>query len=103
MSAVIDIEVAYASADKQQLVALTLPAGSTVEQAISASGLLAAFPEIDLSKQKVGIFGRACSLTTPLHDHDRVEIYRPLLADPKESRRARVDEKRARTGRLRGA
>lgn len=97
------IEVVYASVDRQKLVALDLPEGSTVEQAIMASGLLDAFPDIDLAQQKVGVFGRACALAAVLREHDRVEIYRPLVADPKESRRARVDEKRARTGRLRGA
>ncbi|MGQ5524683.1 RnfH family protein [Chitinimonas sp. PSY-7] len=84
------IEVAYAEPAQQYLVTLELTEGSTVEDAILASGLLVRFPGIDLAVNKVGIFGRACPLSTVLREKDRVEIYRPLLADPKVVRRERV-------------
>lgn len=86
------IEVAYAAHDRQKLVNVKLPVGSTVEEAIRRSGILNDFPEIDLSVNKVGIFSKACKLDTPLRDKDRVEIYRPLIADPKEVRRQRAAE-----------
>lgn len=86
------IEVAYALPQKQELVQLTLPPGCTAQQAIDASGLRQKYPEIDLAKNKVGIFGKLSKLDTPLRDRDRVEIYRPLIADPKEVRRKRAEE-----------
>ncbi|WP_374351346.1 RnfH family protein [Chitinimonas sp.] len=94
------IEVVYASASAQQLVKLALAEGCTAGEAITRSGLLARFPEIDLAQQRIGIFSRLCTRDTRLRDGDRVEIYRPLLADPKESRRERVAAVRARTGKL---
>jgi hypothetical protein len=63
-----------------------------VQQAIEASGLQQKYPEIDFSKNKVGIFGKLTKLDAPLRDRDRVEIYRPLIADPKEVRKKRADE-----------
>ena len=92
MSEMLTIEVIYALPAKQQLVTLKLPAGSTVRQAIDASGLLQKHPEIDLAKNKVGVFGKLSKLDTPLRDRDRVEIYRPLIADPKEVRKKRAEE-----------
>ena len=86
------IEVVYALPTKQHLASLQLPAGSTVRQAIEASGLLQKYPEIDLAKNKVGIFAKLSKLDATLRDHDRVEIYRPLLADPKEVRKQRAAE-----------
>ncbi|GAA5785060.1 RnfH family protein [Chitiniphilus shinanonensis] len=86
----ITVEVVYALPGTQRLVALRLPAGSTALDAIRASGLLEAFPEIDPATQAIGIFARACKPDTVLRDGDRVEIYRPLIADPKEVRRQRV-------------
>ncbi len=86
------IEVAYAAHERQKLVTVKLPAGSTVEEAIQRSGILGEFPEIDLAINKVGIFSKACKLDTALRDKDRVEIYRPLIADPKEVRRQRAAE-----------
>ncbi len=91
----IDIEVAYARPDRQELVKLKLPQGAVVQQALDASGLLQKYPEIDLTKAKVGIYAKLCKLDTPLRQHDRVEIYRPLLADPKEVRRQRAAEGKA--------
>ncbi len=86
------IEVVYALPAKQQLVALQLPAGSSVRQAIDASGLLQKHPEIDLTKNKIGIFAKLTRPDAVLRDGDRVEIYRPLIADPKEVRKQRAAE-----------
>jgi uncharacterized protein len=95
MSASIHVEVCYALRDRQDLIALTLPEGSVVEQAVIASGICQRHPEIDLASNKVGIFGKLTKLDTPLRDRDRVEIYRALIADPKEVRRKRADEGKA--------
>jgi putative ubiquitin-RnfH superfamily antitoxin RatB of RatAB toxin-antitoxin module len=86
----IDVEVAYAKPEQQEIVALKMPEGATAEQAILASGLLNSFPEIDGADLKVGIFGSVCKLDRPLRQDDRVEIYRPLIHDPKEARRQRA-------------
>lgn len=86
----IKVEVAYARPDRQVIVPLSVPAGTTVEQAILDSGILEQFPEIDLGKNKVGIFGKLTRLGQTLREGDRVEIYRPLIADPKEIRRQRA-------------
>ena len=67
-----------------------LPEQATVRMAIDASALLEAHPSIDLTKQRVGVFGRVVSLDAPLADGDRVEVYRPLMVDPKEARKARA-------------
>ncbi|WJV63318.1 RnfH family protein [Pectobacteriaceae bacterium C52] len=85
------VEVVYALPDRQYLRSLTLADGSTVEQAVVASGLLALRPDIDLSINKVGIYSRPVRLTDVLSEGDRVEIYRPLIADPKELRRQRAE------------
>ncbi|MFA7270583.1 MAG: RnfH family protein [Sterolibacterium sp.] len=92
MAESLSIEIAYALPQKQELVHLKLPAGSTVQQAIEASGLKQKHPEIDLAKNKVGVFGKLSKLDAPLRDRDRVEIYRPLIADPKEVRKKRAEE-----------
>ena len=83
----ITVEVAYALPDRQFLRAVTLPVGATVEMAIRASGVLTRFPALTLASQPVGVFSRPCALTDPVMDGDRVELYRPLSADPKEARR----------------
>ncbi len=88
----INIEVCYALPERQELISLALPAGCTVAQAIEASGLLAKYPEIDLGKNKVGIFGKLGKPDTALRNLDRVEIYRPLIADPKLVRKQREAE-----------
>ncbi|GAB2883757.1 RnfH family protein [Paraburkholderia jirisanensis] len=88
------MEVCYALAGRQTLISVQLPAGASVQQAIDASGVLQRHPEIDLTKQKVGVFGRVKALDTVLADHDRVEIYRPLIVDPKLARQRRVDKTR---------
>jgi len=92
MSDQIQIEVAYAKAERQEIVELKLPSGSTIQQAVEASGLLQRFPEIELAKAKVGIYGKLARLDTALRERDRVEIYRPLIADPKEVRKQRAAE-----------
>ena len=87
------IEVAYALPNEQVLISLDVEQGTTVEQAIKLSGVLEKFPEIDLTKNKFGVFGKATKADEVLREKDRVEIYRPLIADPKESRRKRAEKK----------
>ena len=89
----IPVEVAYARPDEQVLIPLEVTPGTTVQQAIELSGVLEQFPEIDLAKNKLGIFGKITRADTELRERDRVEIYRPLIADPKESRRRRAAKK----------
>ncbi len=89
----IKIEVAYARPDTQLILTTSVAKGATVEEAIKVSGILEKFPEIDLSESKVGIFGKLTKLTAnELRDGDRIEIYRKLIADPKEVRRQRAAE-----------
>ena len=90
MSDPIHVEVVYALPARQEVIAVTLRDGATVEQAIQASGLPARYPEIDLTQNKVGIYAKLCKLDATLRDKDRVEIYRPLIADPKEVRKQRA-------------
>ncbi|MGX9742989.1 RnfH family protein [Pseudocitrobacter corydidari] len=86
------VEVAYALPQKQYLQRVTLEEGATVEQAILASGILTLRDDIDLAKNKVGIYSRPVKLQDVVQDGDRVEIYRPLIADPKELRRQRAEK-----------
>ena len=88
----INVEVIYALPAQQPLLRIQLPEGATVGDAIRASGVLEAHPEIDLAKNKVGIFSKLVKLDEQVRDRDRVEIYRPLIADPKEVRRKRAEE-----------
>lgn len=88
----IHVELVYALPEQQSLVRIQVGEGATVEDAIRASGLLEAFPEIDLGRNKVGIFSKLVKLDEKVRDRDRVEIYRPLIADPKEVRRKRAEE-----------
>ena len=90
MSNDITIEVAYAAARSQTILRLRVKNGTTVGEAIKRSGMLEQFPEIDLVLNKVGIFGKLARTDTMLRDRDRVEIYRALIADPKEARRRRA-------------
>ena len=89
----IRVEVVYATSTRQVVKTLTLPAGSTVEAAIRASGLLEEFPQIDLGINRAGVFGEMVSLDEGLKGGERVEVYRPLIADPKEARRHRAKAK----------
>ncbi|HHV7521693.1 TPA: RnfH family protein [Burkholderia orbicola] len=97
----LSIEVCYALPDRQTLIPLSLPEGATVRSAIDASGVLALYPEIDLAHAKTGVYGKLAPLDAPLVDHDRVEIYRPLIVDPKLARQRRVDKSR-RAGSIEG-
>ena len=89
MADALKIEVAYAESGRQFLRRITLPSGATVADAIAASGLEAEFA-IDVSNLAAGVWSKAVARDTPLNDGDRVEIYRPLIADPKEARRRRA-------------
>ncbi len=88
------IEVVYALAQEQVLLVLNLPPAATVQDALEASGLLRQVPQIELAR--VGVWGKLAARDTRLRDRDRVEIYRPLLADPKDIRRNRAARKRSR-------
>ena len=85
-----NVGVCYAEADRQSWLRLEIPDNSTVEQAIQLSGLLARYPEIDLAKQKVGIFGKLAKLDTVVQEGDRVEIYRQITVDPAMVKRRRL-------------
>ncbi len=97
----ITVEVAYALPHRQQLIELQVPLGTTAFEAVQQSGIVAQFPEIDLESVKMGIFGQALGtkgLKLPkehvLRVKDRVEIYRPLIVDPKEVRKRRAEKAR---------
>ncbi len=92
MSDKINIEVVYALANEQMLLRQQLPAGTTAAEAVKACGILEKYPEIDLATNKLGIFGKLTKVDAVLRDKDRIEIYRPLIADPKEVRRKRAEE-----------
>lgn len=87
----ITVEVAYATPNVQIIESIKVTEGNTVEQAIKASGILLKFPEINLQTNKVGIFGKLCSLDKPLQHLDRIEIYRALISDPKVVRKQRAE------------
>lgn len=89
------VEVAYALPDKQSLISIEIKNGSTLKEAIEASGILETFEQIDLTKDRVGIFAKFATLDTILREKDRVEIYRPLVADPKKARKDRAAEGKA--------
>ncbi len=87
----IQVEVAYALRDKQVLLRVSVPPGATVADVIHCSGVLMEFPEIDLANNKTGIFSKLVQLDAKVREKDRIEIYRPLIADPKEGRRRRAN------------
>lgn len=97
----IAVEVVYATPEAQAIVALELDGGASLRDAVEASGLLARFPEIDLEINKTGVYATPAALDQRLRDKDRVEIYRPLRADPKEVRRQRARTTVAGTNTLR--
>lgn len=84
------VEVAYALPHEQKIIPIKAHLGITAEQAIVQSGMLQKFPDIDLAVNKIGLFGKLTKLDTPLRNMDRVEIYRNLIADPKEVRKQRA-------------
>lgn len=86
----LSVEVAYARPDEQRIIELQVPPGTTVRQAIEQSGITQYYPEIDVAKSKVGIWGKLAKPDVAVQAGDRVEIYRPLIADPKEARKKRA-------------
>lgn len=90
MAESIYVQVCYATPSVRVLRDLSVAPDSTLQQAVVQSGILQDFPEIDLASSRVGIFGKLKKLDASLREHDRIEIYRPLIADPKEARRGRV-------------
>ena len=93
MAEFINVEVTYALPQRQELVSVRLAEGATVRAAVEASGLLQKYPEIDIDgANKLGIFAKLAKGDAVLRDRDRVEIYRPLIADPKAVRKKRADE-----------
>jgi hypothetical protein len=92
MSEDILVEVVYALPQKQEVLSLKVRPGALVSEAIEQSGILRDFPEIDLASAKVGIYSKLVKLDAVLRDKDRIEIYRPLIADPKEIRKKRAAE-----------
>ncbi|MGZ8288078.1 MAG: RnfH family protein [Telluria sp.] len=89
----IHVQVCYGTALREYFRYLTVDAGTTIEQAIAQSGVLRDIPGIDLAVQPVGIYGKKKPLDTVLRERDRIEIYRALVADPKDSRRRRAVKK----------
>jgi putative ubiquitin-RnfH superfamily antitoxin RatB of RatAB toxin-antitoxin module len=87
---IVNVQVCYAAPQRQIVLDLTVPAGATLHQAIKSSGILQLVPEIDLSVWRVGVFSKLETLDSEVYEHDRIEIYRPLIADPMESRRRRA-------------
>ena len=93
----IEVQVCHALPDTAFLRTVRLPEGSTLRQAVEQSGVLEQYPGIDLAINMVGIYGKKKTLDTVLRQHDRVEVYRPLQADPKEARRRRAGNKDAKS------
>lgn len=92
MNETINIEVVYALPHEQTLLKKAVPAGTTVAEALQLSGIQQKYPELNLATSKLGIFGKLVKADVVLRDKDRIEIYRPLIADPKEVRRKRAEE-----------
>lgn len=91
----INVEVVYAMAQKQVVRKVNVDAGTTLGAAIVQSGIMMDFPDLELENAKVGVYGKAVSMVTVIKEGDRIEIYRPLIADPKEVRRRRAAEGKA--------
>jgi hypothetical protein len=92
MAEQVAVEVAFALPERQSLLSLSVPAGSTVQQVIEISGILTSYPEIKLDVNKVGIWSRTVKLDELVKNGDRIEIYRALIADPKDMRRRRAEK-----------
>ena len=95
MADLLHVQVCYATAISEMVRELTVAQGATIAQAITASGILRDVPGIDLARQPVGVFGKKRPLETVLREGDRIEIYRPLVADPAESKRRRAEKRAA--------
>jgi putative ubiquitin-RnfH superfamily antitoxin RatB of RatAB toxin-antitoxin module len=93
MAELMHVQLSYATPAREIMLELQVAPGTTIEQAIAHSGLLADVPGIDLAVQLVGLYGKKAALDTVLRERDRIEIYRPLVADPKDSRRKRAEKK----------
>lgn len=89
----LQVTLCYATPDVEFLHELSVALGTTLGEAVAASGALAGLPDIDFAAHPVGIFGKKRPLDTVLREHDRIELYRPLVADPKDSRRRRAVKK----------
>jgi hypothetical protein len=96
----VKVEVVHARPEKQVLLALDVAPGTTLGEAIEQSGIREAFPDLEVDPDRVGVFGRKAELGDVLQAGDRVEIYRPLLADPKEARRKRAARQKKTSKRL---
>lgn len=92
MAEKINVEVVYALPHEQTLLKVQAPQGATVAEVVRLSGILDKYPEIDIAKNKLGVYGKLSKPDAELRDRDRIEIYRPLIADPKEVRRQRAAE-----------
>lgn len=92
MAEQLTVEVAYALPKQQSLLTLSVLPGSTVLQVIEQSGILQQYPDIDLNQQKIGVWSRPVKQDEMVKDGDRIEIYRPLIADPKDLRRRRAEK-----------
>ncbi|MEM0732669.1 RnfH family protein [Neisseria perflava] len=88
----LEIEIVYGLAERQVLKSMTVAEGTTIREAVLQSSLEVEFPELDLQQAPLGIFGKAVKDETALRDGDRIEVYRPLLIDPKEARRKRAEQ-----------
>ena len=97
----VQVEVCHALPQKQTLLRLTLPAGTTLGEAVAASGILQRHPKIDLGRDRIGVFGRLRGLDETVSEGDRIEIYRALPDDPKNLRHRRVKEQRRADARAR--
>ncbi len=89
---VLHVEVAYASTNQSWLIPFEVEEGTTVQQAITSSGILEQCPDINLQTNKVGLFSKIVELDVTVRAGDRIEIYRPLILDPKEARRLRAEK-----------
>jgi uncharacterized protein len=87
MNETLEVEVAYARPERQLIIKLEVPVGTTAIEAVRLSGIEEQFPDIDLASQRLGVFGKLCKNDRPLNPGDRVEIYRPLQVDPRAARR----------------
>jgi putative ubiquitin-RnfH superfamily antitoxin RatB of RatAB toxin-antitoxin module len=88
------VEIVYALPERQHIIRVKVPAGTLVADAIRQSGILNEHPEIDLARAKLGIFSRRVDPDSPVRAGDRIEIYRPLIADPKAVRRQRANARK---------
>ena len=98
LNKMIKVEVAYATKTVQRIIAVEIEAGSTIQMAIDRSGIMHLFPEINLAKQKIGVFSKSQHLHDLVNEGDRIEIYRPLSIDPKEARRLKAARSKLKRG-----